>query len=536
MKINYKNAILVLFTLLLTVFAAYGMDVERVLAKANGNQAIGRLQLIEFIWGGLSAEKWKEPEISIVIQDFDNFRKGLDKDIFQRTLTKVTEFKERTQAFEELRYNYIKAASTFYMAFDSNIKAAASSPILGGAENLVHRLSALRHLPSHAPYFKAFQKYSNQFLSIWELCTGKSLKEPFEVIDSPNENRYKVGLWKEEDGYVPFNFLTQKECASVALLYGSQVTPQRNFTFRWGKLIKESGIVVSPENTSLKFMIQQGENAEIPYTADRITCRVSYNTQSLFMDSLKEQFGALLFKESNFIALPSTSEEESLLELLFIEDLINSHAPEQQPSLQHFLTWVDEEANALPEQAKETAGLEALKKRAAQLEEQLLKTYEETLSKPAQHPDVQATTTESSIDQKTKKKKKEKKNGGKSGKPSHRTKGAPTKKKTLSEQSSTVNKKQNPRELFEAVKKEGRVKFREILGIMNKIRDKAGENEFSQIASVSATGSHIHFHMDEGPGVTLVKKHGKQDNSYDAGTVNYFSRKLINALFAAHLK
>ncbi len=78
------------------------------------------------------------------------------------------------------------------------------------------------------------------------------------------------------------------------------------------------------------------------------------------------------------------------------------------------------------------------------------------------------------------------------------------------------------------------MKFRNILHIMNTIRSTGSDDKiFKKFATIGRDGSHINFHMDDGVGLTLVKKHGRQDVTYPAKDVNYFSKRLINVMFSS---
>ncbi len=477
-------------------------------------QAITTKDLQQYIYKGLKINK-----LEAGISEFDDFVQKLGNKVFTNEKKSVQDFQDRKQALTDLTNHYIKSVSCFYVAFQNNLEIKARTDVPSpGKESLLKRENVALHYPDHHPYFRVFQELSNQFLSIHEKCSGISLKGDLETIQGTEHPYLKACLFRDEGGYVPFPVDSRSACLPIPMLYGSQPFPQKQITFSKGCPLKDSGIVLSPSGNHLKFRMQYGELAENPFTVNRLTCKIPYQDESGLMGSLKANFGFdELRKNSHFISLPTTQEEHDILELLFLEDLIeekNADINTLSPLSQKYLTWIESEEGSVPLEAK-----------IEELKERIIHAYETRIQQEA--------PTLGSQQVKNKNKKKPQLNQ-KKNQIANNNKGAQKQPNNHSSQNKILEdeKTKKVNDLFLKVKKEGRVKFRNILGIMNTIR-KTAQNDsiFNKFATIGVDGSHINFHMDDGKGLTLVKKHGKQDVTYPAKDVNYFSKRLINAMF-----
>lgn len=483
---------------------------------AKKHTAVTVDELREYIYEGL---KIAGEEVAIV--EFDNFVMKLNTMFPVKEKISIKELKDKKKIAQDLTNQYIKSVSLFYVTFHNKLEADGNTPLSASDATPVMRTpNRLQNYHKHEPYFKSFQELSTQFLSIREKYMHVSLHADLETIEGTVDTEMRACLFKEESGYVPFPLNVRFSCVPVPMLYGAQLLPQKQFIFSKGQCIKDSGVILSPAGNYLKLALQYGERAEYAFTVDRRACRIPYQHDGELINSLKIQFGLEALKaRPHFIPLPMTSEERDILELLFLEEIMNEEKIHNNtlPSLsQKYLTWIESEE-------KETSTLET---KIEELKERILSAYEARTQPSTQ------TIESQSIKKGNKKKNKPKQNIQQKGKNNQAAQNQ-LKSQATSKNIQENEKKKKANDLFEKIKQEGRVKFRNILGIMNTIRKTAQNDEiFKKFATIGTGGSHINFHMEDGEGLSLVKKHGKQDVTYPANHVNYFSQRLINALFS----
>jgi hypothetical protein len=483
---------------------AFGMEApdKQLLIHSSQRPTASIPELREYIHKAL-----KKEGVGEAISTFDDFVESLQNIIFSKTAKTVQQKQDQNQAFSQLKTNYVKSVHCFYTSFNEHLIEEAKVPFpMDIPDEAVHVDGYLERYPFHEPYYKTFQTLSNQFLSIRERCLSVALTSEFETIRDTEESAYQVFLFKNQDEYIPIPLTTKPLCSSMSVLYGPQLVPQKQFTFRHETLIEESGIILSPFDKFLKLTMQHGKKAEYPFTSSSQTWRVDYDYDIPLMTLLKNQFGKEISEQMHFIALPTTQEESDILELLFLEE-INESKQEGSVLSQKFLAYIKEDTIDLNAKIQE-------------LEAQVLNaSVTAILENATQKPQPQ------------KKKKTQPKQNKKQPKKNNKGGQSQQKNQPSSKQVLELEKKKEAKELLEKVKQEGRVKFREILGILNKIRSATDDKAFSKFATIGRKGSHINFHLEDGKGLTLVQKHGKEDVTYPAKQVNYFSRQLINSLF-----
>lgn len=408
--------------------------------------------------------------------------------------------------YNSAEIGFAKIVKMFYYAFDSWIKSEGN----GCIENLpfvVFRRDIQEKVYSryyyYKDYFDIFQKLSNSFFQIRERNQLHLPSADIEIIIT-KEAGLGMGAFKEESGYVPFPIVPAESWWPVTIFYGSQQNPQKHFIFSKGNLVPDTGILISPDNGYFKFLGQYGQGQAFPYTSAPITLRVPFEDNSLFLQSLKNVLGKEDMKHNfHFVSLPHTVEEQNMLELLFLEDLLEEKKKYVEEEVlfpaQKFIKWIESE---------EGAGLpieEIHQQMEGQIKAQVV-PKEEIKEEIREEP------------------RKINRGHKKAGK-GQKHKGA---KKPL-EKSRQKGKKED---IFEKVKQEGRIKFQKIRGIINEIFKSAGNEEiYKKFLTVKKDGSHITFHCPEQEPLTLVRKHGKDDLTVPASQVNRFSLRLINILW-----
>jgi hypothetical protein len=484
----------------------------------------------------------KKDGLESAIKDFDFFMDTLNCESFKKKPQRVKEYQQRKIDYASLIDLYIKSVSHFYVAFNNNIESASMSIIRNEVIVTTSKAEAIHS--QHDPYFNLFQKLSTQFLAIHENCSGKVLSGDFMTIEGTKDNNHKVGLFKDDSGYVPFPITSKVICSYMPIHYGAHLFPQKSFLFYKGLLVKDSGIVLTPGNDHLKLNIQYGEFADNPFTSHSRSRRIPYGSDFPLMHALQAQFGEDLVKGTHFITIPTTSMEEDILELLFLEDLIEEKQIKQdilqsegdfidKPS-QRFLTWIESEIKS------ETQSDTSLEDKLKQLEERIIdasekqQTQQDALIVENSPPDS-FQEAESIGKDKGKRKAKSSQKGSKGGKDKKfkKKQGKSVQVDNTPPPQSHAKEKERVK-LIEKVKQEGRVKFKRILGIMNTIRSKASDEKIlNKFTAIGTRGSHINFHMENSEGLTLVKKHGGKGSTYSADVVNRFSARLINAIFSS---
>lgn len=500
----------------LTYSCALAMEPEnfdRQLSIKHIKQTATVAELREYIYEALKTESIQEG-----INIFDDFVKGLRNTVFTKETKTIQDHQNKKQSFTQLQSQYIQFVTCFSTSFNENLMRDAQVPVLDQSnQKVVHAEGYLKSYPHHEHFYRAFQDLSNQFFSIREQCLGVSLVSDFEILKDNPDRGYQVFLFKDKEEYVPIPLISKRPCSSEAVLYGSPSVPQKQFTFRKGTLIEDSGYILSPFDDFLKLTIQYGKTASNPFTSSAATLRIAYDFDIPLMNALKAQFGEGLSNQTHFITFPTTQEDQDVLELLFLEDLMEESKKEINNSSLTFLKFI------LDEVKEENTTIED---RIEELKEKILNSPEKLLIENA------TINNKQNIQQKQKKKTKGTPN---KNQPKKHNNNAQKQKSTQSSSTKPLENEKNKKaeELLAKVKQEGRVKYREILGIMNTVRSTTKNEEiFNKFATIGRKGSHINFHLEDGQGLTLVKKHGKDDLTYPAKQVNYFSKRLINAMFS----
>jgi len=415
-------------------------------------------------------------------------------------------FKKRTVQtqtdYNNAEIDFSRIVKMFYYVFDSWLKFECNGYIKNFPECPIvcNRDIQEKFYPQYKDYFNIFQRLSNSFFCVRARNQSHLPLMDVEVIIT-KEPGLGVGAFREEGGYVPFPLVPEEYCWPIPIFYGAQQNPQKHFVFSEGNLVADTGILISPnpDKGYFKFLGQYGQDHAFPYTCVRLTLRVPFDDNTLFLQSLKNVLGEEAMKRDfHFISLPHTVEEQNMLELLILEDLLaekKKYAGEEGlfPA-QKFIEWMEsEEGVGLP--------LEEIH----QLVEEQMKDQ---------------VIPQKGIKEESRKVSK----GHKKGSKKQKCKGP----QKFSEKSRQKDKRE---EVFEKIKQEGRIKFQKIQGIINEIFKSAGNEEiYRKFLTVKKGGSHITFHCLEQEPLTLVRKHGKDDLTVPASQVNRFSLRLINIL------
>lgn len=446
--------------------------------------------------------------------------------------------KEAKSDFNELLTLYTKALGLFSSAFSNSINEDCKTKVKGMNGEYAFMAGKDAAYPHHEPHFMKFQQLTDTLFILRKNCMGIEKPQGFEIIET-NLN-FKIGVFLDSNGYVPF-LISNEKTHTACVHYGTNSFPQKVFTFNHGNLITESGIATSVRHTYLKLLWQNGAHADLPFTAGRITARIPLELENdPLLHTLKKAFGDDLLTGNCFLSVPTTQEEQDIVEILFLENLMEkSKVASQNPSPQ-FLTWLDseldshQELTATESTLKLTAIHQALEDIMiatieADLDAQPILETENKVSVPQQNE----TAKKAKVKTKGKANKKGKGKGKGKGKAKTTAKQAP--KKTTQSEAKAPNNHARAKAIYEKVKQEGRIKFRNILSIINTIKSEVGDELFKKYINVNTTGSHSNFHILEGKGTTVVAKHGKLDLSIPAKTANNMSLKLINALFSTAL-
>lgn len=499
------------------------------------NETNSSVNLRDYIVKGLEIEKdlpFTPEQLMISLSVFDEFINQLtDAEKKYGTIPEKQTilFKKNAKSdFNKLLDLYTKVLGLFNSTFANNLNEDCKTKITGmeGEYSFLPGKNAI--YPKHEPYFLNFQKITNTIFDLRKNCLGIEKPQGFEIIETNLKLNFFV--FPDANGYVPFpinKFNTYTACVQ----YGTDSFPQKQFSFKNGQLIKESGIATSIRDNYLKLLWQCGAQSESPYTAGRVTARIplELSNDPLLM-AFKKTFGEDLFTGTCFLTIPTTQEEQDITEILFLEDLMNDNSTPSKDQSVQFLTWISSELNSM--ESAETESPTKLQELHHKLEEQMISTFEANLDAQSmleiQDAQNKQSTQQGNV---TEKKVKVKTKGNQKGKGKGKGKGKAktTQKKPIP---SAPNNRAKARALYEKVKQEGRIKFRNIINVINTIKSDVGAKLFADLINVNMAGSHASFHMKEGAGTTLVVKHGKADLTIPAKTVNHMSLKLINALLS----
>lgn len=444
--------------------------------------------------------------------------------------------KEAKTDFNELLTLYTKALGLFSSAFSNNINEDCKTKVEGLTGEYAFMAGKNAAYPRHEPHFLTFQKLTDTLFTLRKNCMGIEKPQEFEIIET--SFNYKIGVFPDSNGYVPF-LISKEKTHTACIYYGTNSYPQKVFTFNHGNLIPESGIATSITNNQLKLLWQNGAHGTYPYTAGRITARIPLELKNdPLLSAFKKTFGDDLLKSNCFLSVPISQEEQDIVEILFLENLMEKSKVVSQSSSVQFLTWLDRELDSHQELISPESALK-LTEIHQTLEERMIATIEANLEAQT----IVENETKVSVPQQNEAVKKAKiktkgqpnKTGKGRGKGKAKSNAKKTSQKAKQSEPKAPNNHARARAIYEKVKQEGRIKFRDIIGIINTIKSEVGDELFRNLISVNTAGSHSNFHMQEGKGTTLVPKHGKSDLSIPAKTANNMSLKLINALLSTAL-
>ena len=352
----------------------------------------------------------------------------------------------------------------------------------------------------------------------------------------------KIGVFKDENGYNPMLIHPQDPYDINIIHYGKQVSPKKMFVYTYGELVLDSGIFLSKTPTSVKLTFYNGEHSDNPFSCKK-------ETLHFVADSLRKRIlEEILTQGQNdqyFFLIPTTTQEKNLVEFLLLENLTadNQNQITEKKGLLQLENGKDKSSNSLPIVPYTDYSASFLIEEMASSKNEndsflaLLKSEAENNFDASFHQPTQLfekgnfkeeskEETEQPIKKnKVKTKGKAFKNGkGKKTAQSHQaTSTQPSKKSQKGHQAKVKAMK-------EQVKQEGRLKFKSVLKLLNDIYKSASSEKLENLKNSIAKGSHHGLHLEEGKGLTIVRKHGTGDLTLPAKTVNNLTSSLIDIL------
>lgn len=380
---------------------------------------------------------------------------------------------------------------------------------------VLDRESMVETKPTRDPFFHELQSITN--LLFGQLEQSKIFEFSHHTGIISVTDAWKIGYFTDENGYVPFSFLTREYDQYLTLGWGKQdPMHQKNVLIRGGEFVSDSGFILnlSPMN-NFKVTGYYGENSQFPYTQYRITAHVSPMVESPLIESIKRSMPdsivtgkqKLRENEAFFISIPSTPQEYALLEILFLEDLMEETHTDSRTN-KNVLAFL-----------KQLSFEESIEDQTGKLEGEILSEYEAQVKKE-QELRSQRVRSGQIYKQKGAAKKSKGKRKGKA-----KSRGI-NKGKATQSAASLIDTKQPAKDLYKKYKAEGRTKYNDILRILNCVV-KEYPSGLSKL-SISIKGSHINVH-GEHDGFTIVKPHGGK-RALPAYTVNKILSQLIELI------
>ena len=416
------------------------------------------------------------------------------------------------RALKTLLPTYVKFLTCALNAFDVEMK------VLGGAfENKFGVTSRSKVIENYdtalKPFFTKFQKVSHIFLSSLNDLGVFNLQEDIGIIPV---DTYTIGYCKDQNGFVPFIFKPTNDFLLMNLIWG-QFDPhhQRAFLIKNNSFTKESGFISTVTKSTLKLQGYYGSNSSLPYSSYPTTLRIVdiEKSNDFYTKILTEAVGKENLKDGKvgFIPLPSTKAELDVLEILFLEEIIEAASESQHPDYKQGLEYkvlLEEKYNS------------SIKDQKNKLETSLLNDFEQEIAKEQEK--ISAHVASGEIYNKPNKEKNNLK-----AKKSKNIKNINNKKNQKQENKKVeINPKLKAKEAYEKHKVESRVKFKGIKGILNNLlKDLSSSKKIKTIIK----GSHINIHGEEGKGTSLVHLHGNKESA-PSQVVNALISNLISLL------
>jgi len=205
-----------------------------------------------------------------------------------------------------------------------------------------------------------------------------------------------------------------------------------------------------------------------------------------------------------FIPLPQKEQDKDIVELIFLEDL-QEEANKGSPDALRMIAYIEAETDQKLDQLIKTLTQEQLEI----IEEQEKISQAVSEDQVVGHPKQKDKTTHK--DKSTKK-----------------SLSSDKKDKSFNQQIPTKSsdKGKPPQDKLQDIKKKGRLKYRKVVGIINRIM----KHPLSHTLTEGSTGgSHKTLHSDKGV-VTSVRPHGKKDLTIPGGGVKKFTDRLLKIL------
>ncbi len=416
--------------------------------------------------------------------------------------------------------------------------------------------------------FKAFQNLSNIFFSYYQHQHLEQLLPSVGFLKDVNfMELFYVGFVRNQEGFIPVTF-SLSPWNNILIPYGDKIFAtlgQRALIINDTKeLLKESGIFLKQlNNDSVEMTFFYGEKSSFPFVMGKTALIPSFENPEVMerlLNNLDNLEGLSFFlknsslswvilnlikscqfnekKDKDFIALPTTDEDRTYLDILLLEDLIenlNSEAPD--PAKVKALEWILEKEEVETDGKDRTSDAKILQ---ANITEKLQTQTEQKLLSQAETKAVEE------------KKSDKQPHHGRRGKEKKNKWKVKTKPK-LPPVKEKVEKKEDPilsgpdQQAIEAIKKQAhdylqanketaRSRYQHLLALINagiKETFAGQESLLSEIIdgdTLNTVGSHQNFHF-EGDGMTLIPKHRKKkDRKIPASQVNSLMGKFLNKI------
>lgn len=382
------------------------------------------------------------------------------------------------------------------------------------------------------PFFKTVQKICNTIFYILSYYNFINPEKNYGIIK--RGKHANLAYIKNSEGFIPF--ACWRDVASLThhqLPYAmTDSSQQRSVLYDSSEIIASSGLLLLPLSSS-------GTSLLLAYVGENYTLRHPDN-QFVISSTMKKielnkaipggqgQIADLFlsaftqkeldeFREKNvapqerisplFLPLAPCQEDEDLVELLFLENLMEAQKDEKHPDHMQAIEYI----KALEEQAQTSIETILEERNQAILTpyEQAIRAEQELISKQVAEHKIHG----------LKKKKKNKKK--RKSKPNRQV-------QACNSSTSSSNIEERAKKQAEAYKQRGRIKYIKTLSILNQIMH---DHPASAFLTANISGSHVIYHgKEEETTPSLVVHHGSEDKTIPASRFNRFTKGLFKLI------
>lgn len=446
---------------------------------------------------------------------------------------------------EKLKQNFVHFVGMMGLLYNEELTAYGQAH--GSYNALTDVMKKMDQEPLRQRYVLPYQRLCNGVIDILQAAKAIPSGLAYGQI-APVSSDFGVFYYQNQTGYVAQAYST-KGPQAIGDYFGGLMNGlhQHMFIFEDGEQIKDWGLAISFSssrvpgfNNDVRIVPVRGYNADLPFTAGRLSKRIVYNTVDDFNDTHFSRaflmaFGeeAILEKRSGFFSFPTQQQDAAIVELLFLESLIEeskSDDPVRSFKAIQYIKAVEEEVQA------------PIQSHIESIHEEVVSLIEEELTAAAVSVPSSSSVGQESRPVETRKRGKQMR--GRTAKRSTakqqvaQSQSSAASSSTTSARASGASessvKRAKAEALFEEVKAKSRVRYRDYLRVIQNIIKKFPDEVVEKsISHVSVRGSHFNFHSETGKGLTLVKKHGSKDDTLPPSRVNNFSQNLIHVLINA---